>query len=249
MDVGHVLIQNSKIITSAERRGAAFSADFEVKAEIVCSASRFSPLDIQLSLEQAIKSRSGNCFSTKYRQGLRLQYLTRQGPSFTSTYRSHLLCSLILHTALQENMIPPFGFSVGDFINAIGLANQIKKALKDIGGSEDDIQMVTQDLQHLELVLIQLRDGDWATGGDLNHINAIRGIAVSCEAPLKEFLHKVEGFHSSVTARPGSSTKVITRSFKKAQWAISMKEAVNQFRLFVLSKIVTASLLLALPMG
>ena len=146
-------------------------------------------------------------------------------------------------------MIPPFGFSVGDFINAIGLANQIRKALKDVGGSEDDIQMVLQDLQQLELVLIQLRDGDWAKGGDINHVNAIRGIAVSCEAALKDFLQKVEGFHSSLTAKPGSSTRAITRSFKQAQRAISMKEAVNQFRMFVLSKIATASLLLALPVG
>ena len=91
-------------------------------------------------------------------------------------------------------MIPPFGFSVGDFINAIGLANQIRKALKDVGGSEDDIQMVLQGLQQLELVLIQLRNGNWAKGGDLNHINAIRGIAVSCEATLKGFLQNVEGF-------------------------------------------------------
>ena len=146
-------------------------------------------------------------------------------------------------------MVPPFGFSVGDFINAIALANQIKKALKNVGGSEDDIQMVLQDLQQLELILIQLRDGDWAKGGDLNHVNAIRGIAVSCEAALKDFLQKVEGFHSSMAAKPGSSTRAITRGFKQAQWAISMKEPVNQLRLSVLSKIVTATLLLALPMG
>ena len=146
-------------------------------------------------------------------------------------------------------MVPPFGFSVGDFINAIGLANQIQKALKDAGGSEDDIKLVLQDLQQLELILIQLRDGDWAKGGDLNHINAIRGIAVSCEATLKDFLQRVERFHSSVTVKSGSSTTAITRRFKQAQWAISMKEAVNQFRLFILSKLATAHLLLALPVG
>ena len=146
-------------------------------------------------------------------------------------------------------MVPPFGFSVGDFINAIGLATQIRKALKDVGGSEDDIQIVLQDLQQLELVLIQLRDGDWAKGGDLNHINAIRGIAVSCEAALKDFLKRVERFHSSMAAKPGLSTRAVSRGFKQAQWAISMKEPVTQLRLFILSKIVTATLLLALPVG
>ncbi|KAL8793413.1 MAG: hypothetical protein Q9195_003999 [Heterodermia aff. obscurata] len=123
-------------------------------------------------------------------------------------------------------MVPPFGFSVGDFINTIGLAHQIRKALKDVGGSEDDIKLVLQDLQQLELVLIQLRDGNWAKGGDLNHINAVRGIAVSCEADLKDFLQRVEGFSSSMIAKTRSSTRGLTRTFKQAHSANGVRHLV-----------------------
>lgn len=145
-------------------------------------------------------------------------------------------------------MVPPFGFSVGDFINAIGLINKVRQALKDVGGAEDDIQLVTNDLQHLELILIQLKNGDWGAGGDISHVNAIRGIAPSCVSALEDFLRKVEDFQRSASCEPGSSTKTLTRGFKKVQWAISMKEEVNQLRVFLLSNLMTLNLLLAMPL-
>ena len=144
-------------------------------------------------------------------------------------------------------MVPAFGFSVGDFINAIGLINQVRKALKDVGGAEDDIRTVLQELQQLELLLTQLRDGHWGHGGDISHVNAIRGVALSCESFLKDFLRKVEGFHAAVSSKPGSSAKAVTRGYKQVRWAVSMKEEVHQLRLLVLSKLVTVNVLLAIP--
>ena len=146
-------------------------------------------------------------------------------------------------------MVPAFGFSVGDFINAIALVNKVRQALKHLGGAEDDIHLVAHDLQHLELILIQLKDGDWGAGGSVSHVNAIRGIALSCGPVLEGFLRKVESFQSSASCEPGSSTKPFTRGFKKVQWAISMKEEIDQFRMFVVSKVVTMNLLLSMPLG
>ena len=144
-------------------------------------------------------------------------------------------------------MVPPFGFSVGDFINVIGLINNIRKALRGLGGAEDDIRMVVQDLEQLELILIQLKDGEWSRGGELSHVNAVRGMALSGEAVFRDFSRKVESFHSVMSETPESHARAMTRGMKKMQWTLSMKEEVNQFRLFILSKIMTANLLLALP--
>ena len=146
-------------------------------------------------------------------------------------------------------MVPPFGFSVGDFINAIELVNTVSQALKDVGGARDDIRLVVNDLQHLELILIQLKDGDWGAGGDVSHVNAIRGIALSCQSVLEGVLCKVESFKRSTSYERGSLVKAMSRGFKKVQWAISMKKEVNQFRMYVLSKVVTLNLLLAMPLG
>ena len=91
-------------------------------------------------------------------------------------------------------MIPPFGFSVGNFINAVGLIAKIRKALKGIGGAEDNIRMALQDLQQLELVLNQLKDGDWGDGADISHINAVRGVALSGCVVLEDFLRRLKAF-------------------------------------------------------
>ena len=145
-------------------------------------------------------------------------------------------------------MVPPFGFSVGDFINVIGLINKIRKSLKDVGGAEDDVRIVLQDLQQLELILTQLKDGEWGNGGDVSHVNAVRGVALSGEARLKDFLRKVEFFHFVLSMKHGSAAAAITRGAKKAQWTLSMKEEIFQFKLFLSAKIMSANLLLVMPL-
>jgi hypothetical protein len=44
---------------------------------------------------------------------------------------------------------PGFGFSFGDFVQAISLLNDVRKALRDTGGAKDEFKHVSVDLQHL----------------------------------------------------------------------------------------------------
>ena len=82
-------------------------------------------------------------------------------------------------------MLPAFGFSTSDFITAIGLINDFRKALKDSGGSKDDYLLLLQDLEQLQIVLEQLKDGVWGTGGDVGHVNAVRAMALTVQTPLR----------------------------------------------------------------
>ena len=48
---------------------------------------------------------------------------------------------------------PGFGFSFGDFVQAIRLLDDVRRALKDTGGAVDEYKNVLLELQQLEIVL------------------------------------------------------------------------------------------------
>ncbi|PMD62077.1 uncharacterized protein K444DRAFT_525361 [Hyaloscypha bicolor E] len=91
---------------------------------------------------------------------------------------------------------PDFGFSFGDFVSAIKIVKDICRALRDTGGAKDEFQHVLIDLQHLVILLEQLNHGVWDHGGDAGHLNAIKGMALTCKTPLQEFLDKMEEYKS-----------------------------------------------------
>lgn len=91
---------------------------------------------------------------------------------------------------------PGFGFSFGDFVSAIKIVKDICRALRDTGGAKDEFQHVLIDLQHLVILLEQLNHGAWDHGGDAGHLNAIKGMALTCKTPLQEFLEKIERYKS-----------------------------------------------------
>jgi hypothetical protein len=53
-------------------------------------------------------------------------------------------------------MAVPFGFSVGDFIAAIGLVTKITQALQDSGGAASEYQSLTRDLANLKDALLKV---------------------------------------------------------------------------------------------
>ena len=145
--------------------------------------------------------------------------------------------------------VPAFGFSFGDFVNAIGLINDIRRALKDTGGSEDELGVVLQDLQQLEAILTQLDRGSWGDGCDLAHVNAVRGLASTCKAPLVEFLDKLTASRGAMRGRGDGVRSHLRSGFKKAEWAILLKDDVECFRQIVISKTMTLTLLMVVPMA
>ena len=143
---------------------------------------------------------------------------------------------------------PGFGFSFGDFVAAIKLLNDIRKALRDIGGAEDEFKHVLIDLQHLEIILEQLNHGTWDQGADAGHLNAVKGMALTCKIPLQDFLAKMEKYKSLQTRDISGFRAGVGVARRKTQWAISMKDEVEKFRALIVAKVVAINMLVQLHM-
>ena len=87
-------------------------------------------------------------------------------------------------------MASAFGFSVGDFVAAIGLTVKIGKPLRESGGATTDCRLVIQDLLTLQQILEVLQSLRPAESS-LSHVNAIRGMALTCLVPLNDFASKI----------------------------------------------------------
>lgn len=142
-------------------------------------------------------------------------------------------------------VVPAFGFSVGDFIAAIHLVRKISIALKDSGGAADEYRALHTELQQLLIVLEQLRDLPTSSASSLSHYNAVRGMAYEVQIPLKAFVLKMRTYDK----RLGLSADITDwkASKRKVQFATAMKSDVREMRAAVTMKIVSTSLLLALP--
>lgn len=145
---------------------------------------------------------------------------------------------------------PAFGFSVGDFISAFVILNDIRKALRDSGGAEEEFREVLLDLQQLEIVLQWLEGGNWGRSGDLSHVNAIRGMALTCQVPLKEFWGKIQKYKAMASdqSQVTDVTGKVKVAAKKVQWAVRMKSEVAKFRTVIVSKVAALNLLMAIPL-
>ena len=143
-------------------------------------------------------------------------------------------------------MLPAFGFSISDFVKAIELINDFRKALRDSGGSKDDFLLLVQDLERLQIVLEQLIDGVWGGGGDAGYVNAVRAMALTVQTPLREFLFKIEKYRCMASGARGVKMRFASNA-RKLQWAVTMREDVSRFQAVITSKLLNMSLLLALP--
>ena len=121
---------------------------------------------------------------------------------------------------------------------------KISKALREAGGAATEYRIVRQDLQLLRQVL-ELTQNLQPSNANAGHINALRGMALTCLVPLKEFAEKLESRYSSALSL--RSTKgALSRSGGKVQWAVIATEEVSKLRAIIAAKIVTRSMLLGL---
>ncbi|KAL2043073.1 hypothetical protein N7G274_004133 [Stereocaulon virgatum] len=139
-------------------------------------------------------------------------------------------------------MTPAFGFSVGDFISAIGLIKKVSKALKHAGGAAADYQNVLVELKALKNVLRHLETLE-PTEDNIRHVNAIRGMALACQLPLRDFMVKLERYEASLG--PWSERTSFGSAGRKAKWAVSFTEEVEKLRALVAAKHISINLLLA----
>jgi hypothetical protein len=141
---------------------------------------------------------------------------------------------------------PGFGFSFGDFVQAISLLNDVRKALRDTGEAKDEFKHVSVDLQHLEILLEQLNRGKWDQGCDAGHLNAVKGMALTCRVPLQEFLAKIERYKVLQRDDLSGFKDLLGSGRRKAEWVIKMKDEVENFRALIVAKVVSINLLLQL---
>jgi uncharacterized protein YoxC len=90
--------------------------------------------------------------------------------------------------------------------------------------------------------LIQLASLE-PTDGEINHVNAIRGMALACQLPLREFLAKLEKYEASLG--PFVVRRGLGVAGLKAKWALFMAEEVTKLRGVIQGKVISINLLLA----
>lgn len=140
-------------------------------------------------------------------------------------------------------MTPAFGFSIGDFISAIELCRKIAKALQDTDGASSEYQSVVIELHGLQNALSRLAALE-PTQSNLNHVNAIRGMALACRVPLQEFLGKLNKYDASLGAM--SKLPSIKAVARKAKWAIYMEAELKKIRAMVAAKMQCINILLSI---
>ena len=138
---------------------------------------------------------------------------------------------------------PAFGFSFGDFVTLISLISDIRKALQESGGAKDEIQAVLIDVAQLKSLLTHLSDDAWGHGVDVTHVNAVRGLALTSQVPLREFLAKIRKYRD-VGLGGMHGLKRTVNEVRKVQWAVGMKEEISNFRTVIVYKVVTINTLL-----
>ena len=152
-------------------------------------------------------------------------------------------------------MPPAFGFSVGDVVSAIrgsvghvhhllpslgthcalytDLIRKINKGLKETGAASTEYQNAVIELNGLEHALQHL-EALGPTDDSLNHVNAIRGMALACQLPLRDFMTKLDKYEASIG--PWESRSSFGAVGRKARWAVSFATEIEKLRAVVVAK-------------
>lgn len=123
---------------------------------------------------------------------------------------------------------------------------KISKALKRTGGASTEYQLAIIELKGLENVLRHLESLEPNQDNE-RHINAIRGMALACQLPLRDFLTKLEKYEASLG--PFSPPQWFRGLPQKSKWAVTFAEEVEKMRALVAAKAVSISLLLAMDLS
>lgn len=122
------------------------------------------------------------------------------------------------------------------------LIRKISKALKETGGASSEYQDAVNELKALKHTLQHLEALD-PTEDNITHVNAIRGMALACQLPLREFMSKLEKYESSLG--PWANRTTFRNAGRKTKWAVSFGPEVEKLRALVAAKQISINLLLA----
>ena len=124
-----------------------------------------------------------------------------------------------------------------------GLVKKVSKALKETGGATAEYQLVVIELKSLKSILRHLETLQ-PTKDNVIHVNAIRGMALACQLPLRDFMVKLEEYES--TMGPFADKRSLRAMAKKSKWAVLFAKEVERLRAMVAAKNISLNLLLAM---
>lgn len=123
-----------------------------------------------------------------------------------------------------------------------GLVKRVTKALKETGGASTDYQLVVIELKGLKNLLRHLERLQ-PTEDNATYINAIRGMALASQLPLRDFMVKLERYES--TLGPFADKRSLRAMARKSKWAVVFVEEVERLRAMIAAKNISLNLLLA----
>ena len=122
------------------------------------------------------------------------------------------------------------------------LIRKISKALKETGGASTEYQNAVIELKGLKHTLQHLEALE-PTNDNLSHVNAIRGMALACQLPLRDFMTKLEKYEAFLG--PWKSRSSFRAAGYKTKWAVSFAAEVEKLRIVVAAKQLSLNMLLA----
>lgn len=122
------------------------------------------------------------------------------------------------------------------------LISKVSKALKDVGGASTEYQQVIIELEGLKNALRHLAALK-PSEDNINHVNAIRGMALACQLPLRDFLARLQRYER--TMGPLVRRRPFIGAGQKIGWTFFVMEEVTKLRAFLAAKVMSINLLLA----
>ena len=127
-------------------------------------------------------------------------------------------------------VVPPFGFSMRDFVAVIKLVQKFGKALHGQHDAPAEYPHLSRNFQSHKLIFQDLEDLDLdETNQSLVYV--IQAQAHEALIPLNCLLKNVAEYEKRLGLTPADG--MIWCSLRKAQWAITMEEEITKLQLCI----------------
>ncbi|KAL8949775.1 MAG: hypothetical protein Q9222_004154 [Ikaeria aurantiellina] len=136
-----------------------------------------------------------------------------------------------------------FGFSVGDFIDAIQLVGTVIDALSASSKSSAELRELLRQLYSLEKALREVKNLDVDESLYAENL-ALKQSAAQCQLTITNFLSKTQSYQPHLICNSDASSTIQTK-WKKIKWALCKKKDVIQFKSDLLAHTESIHLLLA----
>jgi hypothetical protein len=121
-----------------------------------------------------------------------------------------------------------FGFSVGDFLTAASLIQQVASAIGEAGGSAFQYRRLDLELHTLSRILEQVDHLEASEGLEAT-VDVIKATALTCQVSLHEFLASIQRYDKSLGV--GQTAGIMKDVLYKVKWVACKKmEAVMRLR-------------------